>query len=394
MKEWFYGSFISRRSIKILSDIIEIQSVNDKELEVAQYLQKLFSSYDIKSDIVKLDDSDTRADLVAEIGEGKPVLGVSGHMDVVTTGDVNNWNYDPFKLTEDEQGRLHGRGSAEMKSGLVALALSLIEIKKAGTLKKGTIRFTATAGEEITSSGAAKLYDEGYMNDVDALLIAEPSQDGIVYTHKGTMDIEVTSKGKSAHSSMPELGYNAINPLTGFIHYLNAEYSKVDTSSELLGTPTMNSTVIQVCDQVNSIPEYAFSLFNMRTIPEFDNKRFIDLFEKIKNKVEQESNASLEVNPYVNREPVYTTGENSFLKLTKQYGDKYFNRDLDLTASTATTDASFLMKGKDTAFPFVMYGPGETGQAHQVDEYVYKDVYLTFIDLYTNLLTDYLNQES
>ncbi|WP_411572567.1 ArgE/DapE family deacylase [Staphylococcus kloosii] len=377
-----------------MSDIIEIQSVNDKELEVAQYLQKLFSSYDIKSDIVKLDDSDTRADLVAEIGEGKPVLGVSGHMDVVTTGDVNNWNYDPFKLTEDEQGRLHGRGSAEMKSGLVALALSLIEIKKAGTLKKGTIRFTATAGEEITSSGAAKLYDEGYMNDVDALLIAEPSQDGIVYTHKGTMDIEVTSKGKSAHSSMPELGYNAINPLTGFIHYLNAEYSKVDTSSELLGTPTMNSTVIQVCDQVNSIPEYAFSLFNMRTIPEFDNKRFIDLFEKIKNKVEQESNASLEVNPYVNREPVYTTGENSFLKLTKQYGDKYFNRDLDLTASTATTDASFLMKGKDTAFPFVMYGPGETGQAHQVDEYVYKDVYLTFIDLYTNLLTDYLNQES
>jgi succinyl-diaminopimelate desuccinylase len=388
------GVLSQEERIKILSDIIEIQSVNDKELEVAQYLQKLFSSYDIKSDIVKLDDSDTRADLVAEIGEGKPVLGVSGHMDVVTTGDVNNWNYDPFKLTEDEQGRLHGRGSADMKSGLVALALSLIEIKKAGTLKKGTIRFMATAGEEITSSGAAKLYDEGYMNDVDALLIAEPSQDGIVYTHKGTMDIEVTSKGKSAHSSMPELGYNAINPLTDFIHYLNAEYSKVDTSSELLGTPTMNSTVIQGGDQVNSIPEYASSLFNMRTIPEFDNKRFIDLFEKIKNKVEQESNASLEVNPYVNREPVYTTGENSFLKLTKQYGDKYFNRDLELTASTATTDASFLMKGKDTAFPFVMYGPGETGQAHQVDEYVYKDVYLTFIDLYTNLLTDYLNQES
>ncbi|MBF7025431.1 ArgE/DapE family deacylase [Staphylococcus kloosii] len=388
------GVLSEKERIKILSDIIEIQSINDNEIEVAQYLQKLFSSYDIKSDIVKLDDSDTRANLVAEIGEGKPVLGVSGHMDVVTTGDVSNWNYEPFKLTEDDQGRLHGRGSADMKSGLVALALSLIEIKKAGTLKKGTIRFMATAGEEITSSGAAKLYDEGYMNDVDALLIAEPSQDGIVYTHKGTMDIEVISKGKSAHSSMPELGYNAINPLTDFIHYLNAEYSKVDTSSELLGTPTMNSTVIQGGDQVNSIPEYASSLFNMRTIPEFDNKRFIDLFEKIKNKVEQESNASLEVNPYVNREPVYTTGENSFLKLTKQYGDKYFNRDLELTASTATTDASFLMKGKGDAFPFVMYGPGETGQAHQVDEYVYKDVYLTFIDLYTNLLTDYLNQES
>src|SRR5699024_12080913 len=51
--------------------------------------------------------------------------------------------------------------------------------------------------------------------------IAEPSQDGIVYTHKGTMDIQVISKGKSSHSSMPELGYNAINPLVDFIHYLN-----------------------------------------------------------------------------------------------------------------------------------------------------------------------------
>lgn len=63
------GVLSQEERIKILSDIIEIQSVNDKELEVAQYLQKLFSSYDIKSDIVKLDDSNTRADLVAEIGE-------------------------------------------------------------------------------------------------------------------------------------------------------------------------------------------------------------------------------------------------------------------------------------------------------------------------------------
>lgn len=230
------------------------------------------------------------------------------------------------------------------------------------------------------------------MDDIDALLIAEPSQDGIVYTHKGTMDIQVTSKGKSAHSSMPELGFNAINPLVDFIHYLNSEYNKVDVSSELLGTPTMNSTIINGGDQVNSIPEYAESLFNMRTIPQFDNKKFEELFNRIKEKVEKESNGDITVNPYVNRDPVYTTGDNSFLKLAKSLGDEYFNRNLEVTSSTATTDASYLMKDKGEDFSFVMYGPGETGQAHQVDEYVYKDVYLTFIDLYIHLLTDYLNQ--
>ncbi|MDW8543042.1 ArgE/DapE family deacylase [Staphylococcus sp. KG4-3] len=384
--------FSKDERVKILSDIIEIQSVNEKELDVAHYLQQLFKKYDIHTEILTLDGESSRANLIAEIGNGKPVVGVSGHMDVVTTGDSDKWNYDPFKLTEDDQGRLHGRGSADMKSGLVALAISLIEIKEAGLLKQGSIRFMATAGEEVTSNGAALLYEKGYMDDIDALLIAEPSQDGIVYTHKGTMDIQVTSKGKSAHSSMPELGFNAINPLVDFIHTLNTEYNKVDVSSELLGTPTMNSTIINGGDQVNSIPEYAESLFNMRTIPQFDNKKFEELFNRIKEKIETESNGDITINPYVNRDPVYTTGDNSFLKLAKSLGDEYFNRNLEVTSSTATTDASYLMKDKSEDFSFVMYGPGETGQAHQVDEYVYKDVYLTFIDLYIQLLTDYLNQ--
>src|SRR5699024_11972420 len=140
------------------------------------------------------------------------------------------------------------------------------------------IRFMATAGEEITSNGAALLHKKGYMDDVEALLIAEPSQDGIVYTHKGTMDIQVVSKGKSSHSSMPELGYNAINHLVDFIHYLNNEYSKVDIKRDLLDTPTMNSTIITGGDQVNSIPDYAESLFNMRTIQDYDNNKFENLF--------------------------------------------------------------------------------------------------------------------
>lgn len=128
--------FSKDERVKILSDIIEIQSVNEKELDVAHYLQQLFKKYDIHTEILTLDGESSRANLIAEIGNGKPVVGVSGHMDVVTTGDSDKWNYDPFKLTEDDQGRLHGRGSADMKSGLVALAISLIEIKEAGLLKQ------------------------------------------------------------------------------------------------------------------------------------------------------------------------------------------------------------------------------------------------------------------
>lgn len=116
--------FSKDERVKILSDVIEIQSVNEKELDVAHYLQQLFKKHDIHTEILTLDGESSRANLIAEIGNGKPVVGVSGHMDVVTTGDIDKWHYDPFKLTEDDQGRLHGRGSADMKSGLVALAIS------------------------------------------------------------------------------------------------------------------------------------------------------------------------------------------------------------------------------------------------------------------------------
>lgn len=76
------SKFSENEKVQILRDLVEIKSVNDNELEVCNYLHQLFSRYGIKSEIIKI--NDTRANLVAEIGSGSPVLGVSGHMDVVS----------------------------------------------------------------------------------------------------------------------------------------------------------------------------------------------------------------------------------------------------------------------------------------------------------------------
>ncbi len=90
--------FTVQEKVDILGDIVSIQSVNDNEIEVCEYLQKLLADHNIESEIIKI--SETRANLVAEIGEDGPILGVSGHMDVVSAGDESKWTYDPFKLTE------------------------------------------------------------------------------------------------------------------------------------------------------------------------------------------------------------------------------------------------------------------------------------------------------
>jgi len=195
-------TFSEKEKVQILSDIVAMNTVNDNEIEVCNYLQKLFSEYGIESTIDKVDER--RANLIAEIGEGNPVIGISGHMDVVSEGNRSQWTYDPFTLTEDN-GFLYGRGAADMKSGLAALAIALIDIKQSGSLKQGRIKFLATTGEEMEQLGSQSLYEKGYMDDVEALIIAEPCQDMMVYAHKGSMDYRITSYGKSAHSSMPIL---------------------------------------------------------------------------------------------------------------------------------------------------------------------------------------------
>ena len=287
--------FSQEEKVNILRDIININTVNDNEIEVAQYLQRLFEQYHIESHIDQI--NDTRANLIATIGSGHPVLGISGHMDVVSEGDKQDWSVDPFEMTEKD-GNLYGRGTSDMKSGLAALAIALIDIKENNLLQQGTIKFMATAGEEMEQLGSEQLYDKGYMDDVDALVIAEPSEQTLVYAHKGSMDFRITSKGRASHSSIPVMGQNAIKPLLDFIQNIDKSYQEIAQATEfkeldftrmletvkdrlpesldeeevkrVVSGLVINNTIIQGGNQVNSIPDRAQTEFNIRTVPEYN----------------------------------------------------------------------------------------------------------------------------
>lgn len=399
--------------VKILSDVIAIKSVNDNELSVCEYLQKLLSQYNIESTIEKINKS--RANLIAEIGEGKPVLAFSGHMDVVSEGNSENWKYDPFEMTE-EDGKLYGRGTADMKSGLVAMVIAMIEINNANLLQKGTIRLLATAGEEMEQKGSAQLYSNGYMDDVDALIIAEPSESMIAYAHKGSMNFRVTSRGKSSHSSAPFMGQNAIKPLIEVIREVENEFNHVlkdvefkvldfsslsdkvkkefniEISSESLGSAILTNTIIQGGNQVNSIPEHAVAEFNARTVPEFDNDKMKQLFNKIIEKHNKEGNLSLDID--LDLPSVATNENNRLVTLIKKHGENHLNMNLLVAPTMGVTDASNLLKDKDENFPFVMFGPGNPSLAHQTNEYVEQEKYIKFIEIFKQTALDYLNEKN
>lgn len=381
--------FTDEEKVQILSDLVAIHSVNDNEVAVATYLQQLLAEHGIAAKLIPL--SGQRANLIAEIGSGEPVLGVSGHMDVVSPGDEGQWQSEPFTLTARD-GQLYGRGASDMKSGLAALVITLIELKSQGLPQAGRIRLMATVGEEVGEIGSQAFYEQGAMKDVTALLIGEPTGYNLFSSHKGSMDIKLVSQGQAAHSSMPELGKNAIDPLLALLNQANEAFRHTDRENALLGALAFNTTIFNGGNQVNSIPEAATAEMNVRTIPEFDNDAVVETLQKL---IDQQNaqGAQITMDVYMNQWPVEEPQDTPLSNLAAQLGEPFAGQPIPKLPLPAVTDASNLLKEKGHQFPFIVFGPGNQ-TAHQVDEHVDRQMYLDFITLYQQLLPGYLAQEN
>ncbi|HHE7710163.1 TPA: ArgE/DapE family deacylase [Staphylococcus aureus] len=405
-------TFSEKEKIQLLADIVELQTENNNEIDVCNYLTDLFDKYDIKSEILKVNEH--RANIVAEIGNGSPILALSGHMDVVDAGNQDNWSYPPFQLTEKD-GKLYGRGTTDMKGGLMALVVSLIELKEQNELPHGTIRLLATAGEEKEQEGAKLLADKGYLDDVDSLIIAEPTGSGIYYAHKGSMSCKVTATGKAVHSSVPFIGDNAIDTLLEFYNLFKEKYSELrqqDTKHELDVAPMFKSLIgkeiseedanyasglTAVCSiinggkQFNSVPDEASLEFNVRPVPEYDNDFIESFFQNIINDVDS-NKLSLDIPS--NHRPVTSDKNSKLITTIKDVASSYVEQDeIFVSALVGATDASsFLGDNKDNV-DLAIFGPGNPLMAHQIDEYIEKDMYLKYIDIFKEASIQYLKEK-
>ncbi|HCX0299180.1 TPA: ArgE/DapE family deacylase [Staphylococcus aureus] len=405
-------TFSEKEKIQLLADIVELQTENNNEIDVCNYLTDLFDKYDIKSEILKVNEH--RANIVAEIGNGSPILALSGHMDVVDAGNQDNWSYPPFQLTEKD-GKLYGRGTTDMKGGLMALVVSLIELKEQNELPHGTIRLLATAGEEKEQEGAKLLADKGYLDDVDGLIIAEPTGSGIYYAHKGSMSCKVTATGKAVHSSVPFIGDNAIDTLLEFYNLFKEKYSELkqqDTKHELDVAPMFKSLIgkeiseedanyasglTAVCSiinggkQFNSVPDEASLEFNVRPVPEYDNDFIESFFQNIINDVDS-NKLSLDIPS--NHRPVTSDKNSELITTIKDVASSYVEQDeIFVSALVGATDASsFLGDNKDNV-DLAIFGPGNPLMAHQIDEYIEKDMYLKYIDIFKEASIQYLKEK-
>ncbi|MTV81793.1 M20/M25/M40 family metallo-hydrolase [Secundilactobacillus folii] len=412
--------------LQVVQSLINIQSVNGSETPVADYLIRLLGNHGIKAQ--RIEEFPGRFGFVAEIGDGQhPKLGLSGHLDTVAPGKLDSWTSPPFEATIRNR-RIFGRGAADMKGGLAAMVITMIELSEQQLPVHGTLRLMATVSEELTESGAHFLAEHGYGDDLDAFIFGEPTgvalndidayfnsggakidpqqlvdvqnrildsqapeQHFLVTAHKGWMTYTVSAQGKSAHSSMPKMGVNAIDAL---VSYYVAEQELYDNLHEIdsqLGATVYSPDIIQGGHQVNSVPDTAFEQVKVRTIPELPNDDLIMRLQQLIDELNLNSGVDLTLTVNQSEPPVINPGRTNIVTELQLAAAKNLSEPctLPIIGVSLGTDASEFRRFNPTA-DMIILGPGNTS-AHQADEYLEMSSYFDFIHLYEQAANAFLS---
>ncbi|MFA4927702.1 MAG: ArgE/DapE family deacylase [Patulibacter sp.] len=153
--------------------------------------------------------ADGRGNVVARFGsDGLPRIVLNGHLDVVDAGDPADWSADPFS-GEQVDGAIYGRGSADMKGGIVAALWALRALEQAGVELRVQVELQLVVGEETTGVGTRALLAQDRWEDPLGVVVLEPTGNRIVAVNTGVQFFTVEVAGRASHTSAPWDGVDA-----------------------------------------------------------------------------------------------------------------------------------------------------------------------------------------
>ncbi len=378
-------------AVSLLQRVLRSDTVNSPgdELETALILHDFFDAHGVEAEV---DEFLTGRDnlLIARLpgnGAGRGSLILCGHMDVVPVGG-SSWDMEPF-AAELRDGRIYGRGASDMKSGLVATAVAVANLKQSGATATGDIMFVATAGEEVDCCGARRLVERGMLEDVEAAVIAEPTRGDVVLAHKGALWVEITTRGKTAHGSMPQEGVNAIEYMHPLLGWLLEEFEFAVDPDPIPGEPTLNVSVINGGVKVNVVPDECRLQIDIRTVPAQDHGEILGVIERrLETFRHSFHDFDGEVTFLSERLPVNTPTGEWLARVAEDLRRKTYGTSSSRVAAPYYTDASVLVEARPD-LPVVVCGPGDDRLAHQPNEWVSKDAFDGSIAFYERLATAY-----
>ncbi|WP_125766634.1 M20/M25/M40 family metallo-hydrolase [Lapidilactobacillus wuchangensis] len=403
-------------ALNVLDNLIKLPTVNGSEGSVAAYLKDIFQQNGIQVSLIPWHQNYNRVNLVAQYKQNDgPILGLTGHEDVVAPVAADEWTYGPF-MPHHDQGKIYGRGASDMKSGLAAMALAFIRLSKDPNFH-GNLRFIATVGEENGRLGAKQLTKNHFVSDLAGMIVGEPStasskkimtqllatdsfelpqaqphnysRQACFFAHKGTLDYQVVARGKAAHSSVPEVGINALDHLITFYNEQKRYFTHLtEFRNETLGLTKATVTMLQAGEQANTIPNLASLTAKLRTIPEYSNERIInDLKLLIANLNQANPDYHLSLRIINSDEPMQTPPTAPLVKITQASLAAIWGQPALSIGAPGGSDASEYLRA-NPKMPVVVVGPGNES-AHAINEFVREDDYLKAINLYQLICQKY-----
>ncbi|MGX2948901.1 acetylornithine deacetylase [Frederiksenia canicola] len=347
--------------------LIEIPTISSLEPQfdltnrpLIELLASWLADFGFKTEIIKVEGSREKYNLLATYGEGEGGLLLAGHTDTVPF-DEGRWQFAPFKLTEKD-GKFYGLGSADMKGffAFVVDAVSQIDLSK---LTK-PLRILATADEETTMLGARTFAQHAHIRP-DCAIIGEPTSLKPIRAHKGHLAEAVRIIGKSGHSSDPANGINAIEIMHQATCNLLALKHRLqqDFRNELFKVPypTMNFGNIHGGDALNRICACCELQLEIRPLPHLAVQDLQDLLQQSLAPLIAEYGDRIEIRHLHGGIPGYECEHSAQIVqvVEKLLGEK-------CEAVNYCTEAPFI----NQLCPTLVLGPGAIEQAHQPDEFL------------------------
>ncbi len=358
----------------LLARLVAFDTTSHKSnIPIIEFIESYLARHGISGVRVPTADGQ-KASLFATIGpENTAGVALSGHTDVVPVAG-QSWATDPFSVVERD-GRLYGRGTCDMK-GFLACVLALVPSFKARRLKV-PIHLAFSYDEEVGCTGVRPMVAElGKSLPLPRMVfVGEPTTMTVVDAHKGPMRWAVEVTGRPSHSSMPQLGVNAITYAGRLLAELSRmeEELKAGERSTRFDPPytTLQVTEIEGGTASNIVPITCAFGWEVRRLPRFDgmglDKRLRDFAATNclpeMQRLAPESGIRIDI---VNEVPAFAADTKSgivplALKLAGQN---------DTFAVCYATEASLFQMGGS---PSVVIGPGDIAQAHTANEFIRVD---------------------
>jgi succinyl-diaminopimelate desuccinylase len=312
-----------------------------------------------------------------------PLVHLNGHFDVVPVGE--GWTEDPFG-GEVRDGRIYGRGVADMKAGIAAAVYAAEAIRRAGVRLAGTVEVSGTVDEESGGfAGMGHLAGSGRIarGRTDAVIIPEPlNVDRICIGHRGVYWFEVTTHGVIAHGSMPFLGESAIDRMGAVLEAIRRDLlpgypdrrTELPVVPELARHATLNVNSVhggQPADAVQTpcVADQCTAVFDRRFLIEegFESVRR-EIVELLDGLSARHPGFRYDLEDLMVVEPVRTPPDAPVIGALGDAISGVLGRDATLVASPGTYDHKHVARiaGIDNC---VAYGPGILELAHQPDEW-------------------------